>query len=69
LKESTTTNRTVQSIWRTDKPTAVKESSNLARHRQACRDPTAKTAIDNILREERKVKRKKQLLENGKRRA
>jgi len=62
--------RYYDSIWKKKSPEvemrAEKESSqnkqenrNVARHRQAYSDPTASTAINNVLREERRANKKK----------
>ena len=67
MKELIINGKVVKGIWKTEKSGADNENQNKVRHRQAYRDPTAKAAIDNILRDEREIaKRKKQSQENCK---
>lgn len=63
MKELIINGHVITSIWKSDKASTDitnNENQNIARNRQAYRDPTANTAIGNILREERKAKKKKQ---------
>ena len=60
--------RVYKSIWKTtNTDTNTQPNQNQARHRQAYYDPTAKAAIDNILKEERKPNHRKRQARNRKR--
>ena len=60
MKELIINGHVIKSIWKSDKSNADKENNQvITSPKQAYRDPTAKLALGNILREERKIKRKK----------
>ena len=69
MKKITDNKTTIKSIWKQDNLNPATDNHDQARHRQAYRDPTAILAIGNILREERKTKRKKRRIAKQNRRS